>query len=246
MGSLPEEVERGLSLIASDTTNGAAELHRRALALASRLPPEFLPLYGEELLRGRRDMAPLVNLALALSRSKNPAEELTRLVSRAERAAEVIAAKAREVIAPGRRLVTISRSSTVLAVLTALEPGLVLALESLPGGEGRRLVEELGESGVPAELVPDEDLVTAVERAELGLCGADAVTERLFVNKVGTRALAERLRERGGPLFVAADRTKFMPGGYYTPPAPGGLFEEIPLPLVERVLDDDDDWHGPR
>jgi hypothetical protein len=238
---LPEEVERGLAAIASDAVHGAAELHARALGLAAGLPAWLLPSFGEALLEGRRDMAPLINLALALARSPDPARELDRRIVAARRATGVIARKVRVFLGPGRRVITVSRSSTVLAVLAALEPERVLCLESLPGGEGRRLAEELVGRGVPAELIPDAALDAAVGRVELGLCGADAVTGTAFVNKTGTRRLAEALRALGRPLYVAADRTKRIPTGYYAPPGPGGPFEEVPLSSAAGLIDDSDD-----
>lgn len=241
---MSEDAERELAGIATDAVHGAAELYARALGLASRLPAELLPALGEALLRGRRDMAPLLNLALALVNSPDPEPELDRRIAAAKRAAGLIVTRARTAIGTGRRIITISRSSTVLAVLAALEPGRVLCLESEPGGEGRRFAALLGERGIPAETVPDADLDTAVKGVELGLCGADTVTEYLFVNKIGTRRLAEVLCALGKPLYVAADRSKYLPVGFYEPPTPGGPFEEVPRSLVARLIDDsDDDGH---
>jgi len=241
VGRLPADVERGLAAIAADTAHGAAVLYTRALELASRVPLQLLPAFGEALLHGRRDMAPLLNLALSLTRSPDPAGKLDRRMKSARRAGGVIASKARALIGSGRSIITISRSSTVLAVLGALEPERVLCLESSPGGEGRRSAAELNERGIPAETVPDAEVGAAVERIELGLCGADAVTGHVFVNKIGTRRLAEALRALGKPLYVAADRTKYLPVEYYEPPGPGGPFEEIPRSLVAGLLDDSDD-----
>jgi len=238
---LPADVERGLAAIASDTEHGAAVLHARALELAAGLPVGLLPAFGEALLRGRRDMAPLLNLALALARSPDPGGELDRRMKSARRATGLIARKAVTLLGRGRRVITISRSSTVLAVLEALEPERVLCLESSPGGEGRRFASELNERGIPAEPIPDAEVGSAVERVELGLCGADSITGRVFVNKIGTRRLAEALSALAKPLYVAADRTKCLPAEHYAPPGPGGPFEEIPRPLVEGFLDDSDD-----
>jgi len=241
---LPEDVERGLAAIAADTAHGAAELYTRALKLAAGLPVGFLPAFGEALRRGRRDMAPLKNLALALVRSPDPAGELDRRMKSARRATGLISRKAVTLLGRGRRFITISRSSTVLAVLEALEPERVLCLESFPGGEGRRFASELIDRGVPAETVPDAEVGAAVERVELGLCGADTVTELVFVNKIGTRRLAEALRALDKPLYVAADRTKCLPAEHYAPPGPGGPFEEIPRSFIAGLLDDSDDGHA--
>jgi hypothetical protein len=240
VGRLPEDAERGLAAIAADSEHGAAVLYARALELASGLSPRLLPDFGEALLGGRRDMAPLVNLALALARSPDTAGELGRRLESARCAPGVIASKARALVGGGCRVITISRSSTVLAVLAALEPERVLCLESSPGGEGRRFAAELVAAGIPAEFIPDAELDAAVKLVELGLCGADTVTESAFVNKTGTRRLAEALRSLGKPLYVAADRTKYLPVEHYAPPGLDGPFEEIPRPLVAGLLDDSD------
>ncbi|MCK4594292.1 hypothetical protein KAU45_07305 [bacterium] len=241
MDGLAKVIERGLGEIASDSLLGASELYARALELAARLQPDLLPVFGERLLHGRRDMAPLVNLALSLRGSSDPAEELRRRVLDLKKAAERIISTARVVVGPGRRIITISRSSTVLAVLKALETELILCLESLPGGEGRRTVAELGANGVSARMIPDDELDAGVERAELGLIGADVVTGGVIVNKVGTRRLAEGLSSRGKPLYVVADRTKLLHPECYEPPGPDDLFEQVPRTLVDGVIDDSDD-----
>ncbi|MCX7022915.1 MAG: hypothetical protein NTW26_11725, partial [bacterium] len=108
MNRLPENAKRELDGIATDTAHGAAELHARALGLARRVPPELLPALGEALLCGRRDMAPLMNLALALINSPNPVEELDRQIVAARRAPSVIASKAKALLGSGRGIITIS------------------------------------------------------------------------------------------------------------------------------------------
>ena len=241
MSRLPELVERGLVEIATDSVHGAAVLYARALELAARVPADLLPTFGETLLGGRRDMAPLVNLALALQNSSNPTEEVRRRSADSKRAGERIASRAEGLLGLGKRIITISRSSTVIAVLDALKPGLALCLESLPGGEGRRLFTELRDAGIAAELIPDGRLAIGVERAEFGLVGADVITENVVVNKVGTLSLAKELASQGKPLYVVADRTKLLPLEFYVPPRSGGLFEEIPLSLVEGMIDDTND-----
>ncbi len=240
MDRLPKATERGLGEIASDSLLGAAELYARALELAARIQPDLLPVFGERLQHGRRDMAPLMNLSLALRGSPDPVEELRRRVFDLNKANERIISTARVVVGLGRRIITISRSSTVLAVLKALESEVILCLESFPGGEGRRTVAELGATSAATELIPDDELDTGVERTELGLIGADVVTDRVIVNKVGTRRLAEGLSSRGKPLYIVADRTKFLPSEYYEPPGPGDLFEEVPRRLIDGVIDDSD------
>ncbi|MBD3399399.1 MAG: hypothetical protein GF399_03605 [Candidatus Coatesbacteria bacterium] len=231
---LDAELER----IDNDDGSGAAELYQRALLVAERLPPAELPELGRRLLAGRRDMAPLLNLGRTLREAADPAAALNQLRQRASLAQSIINDRGRRIIGCGRRIVTISRSSTVLRLLAALEPVLILCLHSGPGGEGLRAAKELSRADLNAELVADDDLLGAVNRAELALSGADKLTTNLFVNKVGTRRLAEALELVAKPLYVAADETKRLLPEFYEPPAPDSVFEEIPRSLVQRIITD--------
>lgn len=231
---LDAELER----IENDDGSGAAELYQRALLVAERLSPAELPELGRRLLAGRRDMAPLLNLGRTLREADDPAAALNQLRQRVSLAQSIINDRGRRIIGCGRRILTISRSSTVLRLLSALEPDLILCLRSEPGGEGLRAAKELSRGGLNAEIVADDDLLGAVNRAELALCGADKLTADLFVNKVGTRRLAETLELVSKPLYVAADETKRLPRELYEPPAPDSVFEETPRSLVLRLITD--------
>lgn len=127
---------------------------------------------------------------------------------------------------------TISRSTlvrdTLLAFPRARRPLEVLALRSLPGGEGATLVRELRAGGLKARLVEDEDLPGL--RAEVGvvLLGADTVLPSgALIHKVGTRRLCRWARRRRIPIVVLAGRSKFVRHGPRGPP-PGVLFDRTP------------------
>ncbi len=144
---------------------------------------------------------------------------------------------------PAVRVLTISRSEAVLRVLRALPPARrpreILALRSEPGGEGLRLVGELRRSGLRARVVPDSDLIRALEEADLVLVGADAIYPGgALVHKNGTRRLSQAARAAGVPVLVVSGLSKYVEG-----PAPRRsrlppLFDVTPGRLLDGFWTD--------
>lgn len=113
-----------------------------------------------------------------------------------------------------RHVVTLSRSQSVLRALSALprirRPARISVLESLPGGEGRRFVNDLRRAGLPARVILDRRGPAVVDDADLLIIGADAVfSDGSVVHKVGTRRLAKAASKSGTPVIVVAGRSKF-------------------------------------
>ncbi len=163
----------------------------------------------------------------------------TRLLAEPRRLGEVV----RHELPPALTLLTFSRSESVLDALRRLPgpraPRRVLAAESLPGGEGRKVVRELARAPIPARLVRDRDLPTALREADLVMVGADAVeADGSLVHKVGTRRLAELARDAGVPLVVVAGRTKWVGREGGRPRLPR-LFDRTPPSLVSAYWTDD-------
>jgi len=143
---------------------------------------------------------------------------------------------------PRVRILTISRSTTIATALRALpvarRPSEVIALESLPGGEGRALVRELRRGGLPARWVPDEAAPEVVQRVDLIILGADAIyPDGSLVHKVGTRRLAAAARQVGVPVIVVAGRSKRWPAGAPRPRLPA-LFDLTPARLISQYWTD--------
>jgi len=87
----------------------------------------------------------------------------------------------------------------------------VFVSESRPGNEGARMAWALAARGVPVTLGSDVWLLGAIEEEGLLLVGADSLLPTVWVNKIGTRALAARARDRGVAVACAADTSKFLP-----------------------------------
>ena len=102
------------------------------------------------------------------------------------------------------RVVTISCSSTVQAILEDWPPVDVLVGEGRPGLEGRALAAGLAAAGRRVTLCTDASLPALLEEGDLILSGADAVeADGTLVNKVGTLALALSGEHLGIPVFAA-------------------------------------------
>lgn len=253
----------GLDAIERDRTHGARALSLRTLRLIER---EARTWSGEArakqrtraLLLARRlrsvqpAMAPFSSWAREVeqiartTRRGSVGGRLRRWAGGARRrlAAEPrgIARVVRRSIPPGARLLTLSRSASVSSALRALgprqRPTRVVALESLPGGEGRALARELRRSGVRSRCVRDGTAPRAVARADVVVVGADAVEpDGALVHKVGTRRLALLARTAGVPFVVVAGRSKWVPSGGVPRKLPP-LFDRTPAALVSAYWTD--------
>ncbi len=83
--------------------------------------------------------------------------------------------------------------------------------EGRPRLEGRQLAAALARAGIPVWLMVDAALPLLVSQAQAVWIGADAVTDRGVINKVGSYALALAAREHSVPVYALAGRRKFIP-----------------------------------
>jgi len=147
------------------------------------------------------------------------------------------------VTAPRSTVLTHSSSRSVADALERVRARIerVLCTASLPGGEGRPFARRLSHGGFATEVVADAAIARACARADVVLVGADAVTERAVVNKVGTYPLALAAREAGIGCYAIASTHKLLPHRL----APGDeaeAFDAAPLDLFDAVLTE----RGPR
>jgi translation initiation factor 2B subunit (eIF-2B alpha/beta/delta family) len=174
-----------------------------------------------------------------------------------------IAARLGALLPPSARIVTLSRSETVLRVLTARAHhlGSVTVLESRPGGEGAVVARELTGQWhthtppIPITLMADAAMMLAVADATCCVVGADALlAEGFAVNKVGIHPLALAARAAHIPCYVLAETTKIAPRSWpwsaehfdpalILPDPPPGMtvdatvFERVPLALVTLITE---------
>ncbi len=193
--------------LAQDRSSGATEIVRRSASLLTPLPRRRLIEALEILLRGHPSMAQLWRLGSEARWAPfaHP-QAIQRFVRDLDRDAEasVVAADALP-----ERVLTISWSSSVAHAIRHRRPRLALCMRSEPGGEGERTAKLLEDAAERVEVVEDGDALERVP-ADAVVVGADAVTPRAVVNKIGTARLAAAARGRDVPRFVVAGETKFV------------------------------------
>jgi translation initiation factor 2B subunit (eIF-2B alpha/beta/delta family) len=229
-------VEDSLRRIASDNRSGASELLERAAELFVRLEAEgeFTAAAGSHsairdaavsLVKTQPCMATLINLAGAVIRAANAAthpEDVLKACVRASQefndacrlAVTAAAGHVSNLIADNTTLLTHSRSSTILRALDeahlAGKKFDVIVTESRPMQEGRALAAELAGSGIKVTLIGDMGAASAMRQVSSVFVGADLISSRALVNKVGTRMIALAANELSLPIFVVADSSKFL------------------------------------
>lgn len=233
------ELSAAVQQVAADNTSGAAELLNNAADLFSlaRQNIESDPTVSVEdshamireismiLAASQPDIAPLLNLLVhvqsaiaeagtdesAAGIAAQTAEEFVRYAHEsAERAAEFFAG----LISDNSTILTLSRSSTVLAGFKIANKSgrkfSVIIAESRPMLEGRSVAIELANAGIPVTLIADAAAGLMVEKATLIAVGADRVTPTHVLNKIGTYTIALAAREKRTPIYVIADSSKYM------------------------------------
>ncbi len=119
-------------------------------------------------------------------------------------------------IMPGTRVLTHCHSSAVTMVFKrAKERGVdfdVVCTETRPVYQGRITARELLEAGIETTMIVDSAVRSFMNRVDLVVVGADAVTsEGNVINKIGTSQVALAAQEARTPFYVATELLKFDP-----------------------------------
>lgn len=226
--------------VAEDNTSGAVELTKKATQALLLLSDEtraqdlsqFLSEFmtaGRELIQAQPSMAPLFNLVNSVLSSLDTAENVDEARGIVKAAAstfradlamrgEKIALEALPLISDGTTIMTHSRSSTVLrALFLAKDRGrnfAILCTESRPIFEGRELARQLAQQGIEVTLVTDAAVAHSMNQVDLVMVGADSISSRGLVNKMGTHALALAANAHGVPFYALCGIEKFLPSDY--------------------------------
>jgi translation initiation factor 2B subunit (eIF-2B alpha/beta/delta family) len=114
----------------------------------------------------------------------------------------------------GDRLLTLSRSGTVLSALRRAAPAAVFVAESRPAREGVGVAETLAADGLDVALCVDAAVAHVVdtERVDTVLVGADTVlADGTVINKVGTRPAALAAADAGADCYAVCATDKIVP-----------------------------------
>lgn len=219
----PLDLAQRARQIASDRDAGASEILAAVLPVLDetvKAGPDLARPVVSAILESQPGMASLWNACAAVAADLQTSGIFDR--TRAEMARAPAALRRTSAIALADlclgvrqpRFLTLSYSSAVrqalsdLAQVRSIE---VVCAESRPRLEGRRLARKLADAGARVTLVTDAAIATALENATGVIVGADAVTPRDWINKVGTRGLAAAATTTGTPVVVLTAQDKFVP-----------------------------------
>lgn len=251
------DVDERVEALARDRRRGASEIADDAvdvLAACAETGRDRVVDAATRLVEAHPAMAPLVHVADQVLRgweAEGP-EVVDRLRDEAERRRAALTEAVADLIDDGTRVVTYSRSGTVLAGLSRAAEDRTLSLvvsEGRPGMEGVDVAGDLADRGVDVTLTTDAALGAFLDDADLLLIGADALCAAGVVNKVGSAGLCRGAGDADVGVIVAAGTDKILPAAYAACPplaAQGDLDVAVPegvtvdVPLFEVV-----DWEQP-
>ena len=253
MSTVPEELDARIAALERDLEHGAGLLTQRGVEIlrdaCAALPRERwdaeLPEVAGRIVAAKPAMAGLRNaVALLLRESLELGPETDdaavrdlawRITDGLRRVGDMAADNAAAVLGPDTNVATCSYSSAVTRTLVAAArfgpPGSVVVYEPRNGPDtpGARLAGAIEAAGWPASL-HQGPASEVVERADLVLVGADAVTTGALVNGSPTAELAVAAVDRI-PFYVVCETIKFTDDAAT---APG--YDRVPLNQVTDVI----------
>jgi len=184
----------------------AAQTAQPSMALVHQLAARALEVADAGVARG--DAPPLLREHLARSCAAEREDVARMQTDAAGFAVQALGTK-------GAWIATLSQSGAVLAAFERAHrdgrrPNALIG-ESRPRFEGRELAVQLTARGIPTWLVIDAALPLLLSQATAVWLGADAVTDRGVINKIGSFAAALAAREYSVPVYTIATRRKFLP-----------------------------------
>lgn len=243
--------------IATDRKHGARELYHWAVEnllewvkeRGYHHPLELVPLLAETA-RAQPTMAPLLNLVnrilLAWEEGPSRAQEILEEALQEDQPSTAKVVEEGVKILKDNRIVTLSRSSTLLEVMKALlkegKRPRVLISEGRPLMEGVATARHLHKMGADVTLCTDSLIFSLMEEGDVVALGADAITPRYLVNRCGTYPLALVARDRGVAFYTFTDTGKLLPPALaplfkMEDRDPAEVLEDAPFEIANRYFD---------
>ncbi len=253
-----EKYLKRIKEIAADRKHGARELYRWAVEnllkwvkeRGQQHPQELIPLLAKTA-KAQPSMAPLLNLVnqvlLAWEEDLQKVQILLEEALRGEVTSTAILLEEGVKALRGRRIVTLSRSSTLLEVINALleqgEKVEVLISEGRPLMGGVATARLLHQMGLKVTLCTDGLIFSLVREGDVVALGADAITHRCLVNRCGTYPLALVAKDRGVPFYTFTDTGKLLPPALVPlfeieDHDPGEVLENAPFRIANYYFDE--------
>ncbi len=235
--ALPESISAGIAALADDNMSGATEITKHAAAVVLELSDpraetseselqQQLKQVADAFIRAQPAMAPMLNLAEKIFRSLRDQSDITAFrerfrslistyASQLDTSTSRIALHARELLKEQSRILTHSHSSVVKKTLVSLHQGgwrgSVVCTESRPMNEGVELARDLARQGIPVTLLTDAAVFSSLPGVSALVLGADSVSSRGVVNKVGSSGFVLASSTHSIPVYVLCGSEKFIP-----------------------------------
>ena len=269
MGLVTPTLAERVAAVAADHRSGASALLSEAILIleqASRHDRKTLITVASSLCTAQPSMASFWNAAALALRQDDDGTGFSRLANRTRRGQDSLTRFVVDLLLPTEDkttalvIITVSASSTVRRCLEELARRVqveVVCAEGRPLYEGRDLAAALSMKSIPATVCIDAAVGTFLDRANVVLMGADAVSSEWFLNKCGSSQVVATANAIGVPVYVVASRDKFIrapladmlrPGDGPTSEvwrdAPKGVtvanpyFEYVPISSVAAVVTD--------
>ncbi|MBK7994058.1 MAG: hypothetical protein IPK14_11735 [Blastocatellia bacterium] len=240
---IDEKIKQKLIDIAQDNSSGSSELAKRAAVTLLEIVASIqeapntsvqslrtpILIFAKALLQAQPKMATLFNLVnrallvinsqVVFGEAKAALEKyiynfLSIVVSGSDGISEIF----QPIITENTIVLTYSYSATVnKALINIKQKGInfeVFCSESRPIMEGRKTAQILATAGIGVTFIVDAAILFALQRSNVVIFGADAITTEGIVNKIGTMLIALAARHFNKPCYVLADSTKFLPSSY--------------------------------
>jgi translation initiation factor 2B subunit (eIF-2B alpha/beta/delta family) len=111
-------------------------------------------------------------------------------------------------------------------------PVQIFQTESLPGGEGKIQAVELKNIGLNVDLIADDEIPEMLGKINIVLFGADQISPKSWLNKVGTRMISELAGHMRIPVWILSDSRKKVENMKNLNP----IFEETDLDLITGLI----------
>ncbi len=226
------EIQKLIDEFASDRHSGSSELAVKALVILKKVANCYegtdllnnMTRTGLTLISSQSSMAVIINLVnkvlLEVERLNSQGdfqligESITDIKQKFSSASSIAIAHTVVQKSNYRSIATYSRSSLVEKALIRMvnnNPDInILLSESRPGNEGITLAKKLMQFNGKVTICVDAAMPLLMERADCLLIGADMISYRGFVNKIGTNILCRTAELMDIPVYILATTYKFL------------------------------------
>lgn len=279
---LPQEITNAIEVIQSDSQSGATSLTKKGIQTLQLLLEKTTISDCKKLQRQIKQtvlllvkaqpmMASLVTFAnsiLLYIKQQKPTSikvmkslvllQSNRFLTSFSQANKRISIQTLPLLANNTTVFTYSNSSSVVeAILFAYKKGRSLNVycsESRPTLEGKTFAKTLSKQGITITLTTDAALFSYLGKADLILIGADSISKKGLIHKMGTSALAYLANYHEIPLYSLSAEEKMIPATYKFPAQQAKnpreiltnknrnltisnyYFDETPLPLFTEII----------